>query len=43
MDARANADGAARLHVDGSRVSAWIVPADEERQIALEARDVLAQ
>lgn len=41
-DSRANAAGAAKLHVEGSRVTVWIVPADEERQIALEARAVLA-
>ncbi len=43
LDARANAAGTAKLHVEGSRVTAWIVPADEERQIALEARAVLAE
>lgn len=30
----ANADGAQRLHADGSPVAAWIVPADEEATLA---------
>lgn len=36
-DADANAAGAARLHREGSRIAAWIVPAREERQIAADA------
>ncbi len=35
-DGPANRQGAARLHEAGSRVSVWIVPAAEERQIAAE-------
>ena len=38
----ANAEGAPRLHAEGSRIAAWIVPADEERQIAREALTLLA-
>ncbi len=38
-DAAANAAHASRLHATGSPVTAWIVPADEEAQIA---RDALA-
>lgn len=41
-DGPANRQGAARLHEDGSRVSAWIVPAAEERHIAAETRACLA-
>lgn len=36
-DAASNAQGAGRLHKPQSHVAIWIVPADEERQIALEA------
>lgn len=42
IDEAGNAAGAAQLHREGSSVTAWIVPADEERQIALEARAVLS-
>ena len=42
MDAAANRQGDARLHTDHSRVSAWIVPAQEERAIAAAALKVLA-
>ena len=42
MDAAANAKGEARLHTDRSTVSAWIVPAQEERAIAAAAIKVLA-
>lgn len=37
MDGTANAEGSLRLHKSTSRVAIWIVPAEEERQIALEA------
>lgn len=37
MDAAANDQGRARLHRDDSAVAAWIIPAEEERQIAAEA------
>jgi len=40
-DARANAAGRARLHVDGSRVGAWVVPADEAAVIASDALRLL--
>lgn len=36
-DTTRNAEAAARLHETHSHVAIWIVPADEERQIALEA------
>jgi len=36
-DAAANRAGAPRLHAEGSRVRAWIVPAEEERHIAAAA------
>jgi acetate kinase len=36
-DTTCNAEAAARLHETHSHVAIWIVPADEERQIALEA------
>lgn len=39
-DADANRQNAADLTAPGSRVAAWVVPADEERQIALEAQAV---
>ncbi len=34
LDAAANAAGGPRLSRDGSRVSAWVIPTDEERMIA---------
>ena len=40
-DARANAGGGPRLHAPGSAVTAWIVPAQEERMIAADALTVL--
>jgi acetate kinase len=36
-DTTRNAEAAARLQETHSHVAIWIVPADEERQIALEA------
>ena len=42
-DGPANRQSATRLHKDGSRVTAWVVPAAEERQIAAEARGCLAR
>lgn len=41
-DADANTRNESILHDPTSRVAIWIVPADEERQIALEAQAVLA-
>ena len=38
MDEPANRQNAGELHDPASRVAIWIVPADEERQIALEAQ-----
>lgn len=37
MDPDANHRGQARLHADSSRVSIWVVPAEEERMIAADA------
>jgi acetate kinase len=42
FDEAANAEGAAVLHPDGARVAIWTVPAEEERQIAMEAMAVMA-
>lgn len=42
VDAAANARNAGQLHDASSRVAIWTVPADEERQIALEAQAVMA-
>jgi len=41
LDAEANAEARPRLHASGSPVGAWIVPAQEERQIAAEARALI--
>ena len=43
MDEPANRQNAGELHDTASRVAIWIVPADEERQIALEAQAVMAE
>lgn len=43
IDPAANARGAPRLHDATSRVSIWIVPADEERAIARDARETMAR
>ena len=42
FDAAANAAGAAALHPDGANVAVWIVAAEEERQIAMEATHLMA-
>jgi len=42
LDLEANRRHGANLHEAASRVAIWIVPADEERQIALEAQAVMA-
>ena len=42
LDHAANDRGTARLHAEGSRVTAWIVPAMEEAQIAAEALALIA-
>jgi acetate kinase len=41
LDGAANRAGGPRLTVEGSPVSAWVVPTDEERMIALHTHDVL--
>lgn len=41
-DDLANRQGATRLHDDASKVAAWIVPAEEERQIAMAVQSCLA-
>ncbi|WP_103333020.1 acetate/propionate family kinase [Pseudotabrizicola formosa] len=43
LDGEANAQGATALHAATSRVAIWTVPADEERQIAMEAGSVMRQ
>ncbi|MFN4155280.1 MAG: acetate/propionate family kinase [Paracoccaceae bacterium] len=43
LDGDANAKGDHRLHGATSKVAIWTVPADEERQIAMEAGAVMAQ
>lgn len=42
LDPDANLANAANIHQTHSNVAIWIVPADEERQIALEAMTVMA-
>jgi len=42
LDARTNAAGGPRLSKAGSRVTAWVIPTDEELMIALHTRGVLA-
>ena len=42
-DTTANDSNAARLHAQGSRVAAWIIPAEEERMIATDALRLLAR
>jgi acetate kinase len=42
VDAAANRGNAGRLHDPSSSVAIWTVPADEERQIAIEAAAVIA-
>ena len=41
LDARANAAGGPRISTPGSRVSAWVVPTNEELMIARHTRSVL--
>lgn len=41
MDIDANHRGAARLHAQSSKVGVWIVPAEEERMIAIDAATLL--
>jgi acetate kinase len=42
VDGAANAQNDGAIHAAASRVAIWTVPADEERQIALEAAAVKA-
>jgi acetate kinase len=41
LDEAKNADGAGRISSDGSQVSAWVVPTDEERMVAHHTAAVL--
>jgi acetate kinase len=41
LDAAANTAGAQRISTRASRVSAWVVPTDEERMIALHVTELL--
>jgi acetate kinase len=41
LDDKRNRDGKGRISADGSRVSAWVVPTDEERMIAKYTRSAL--
>jgi acetate kinase len=41
LDPAANADDATRISLEGSRVSAWVIPTDEELMIARHTVDVL--
>ena len=43
FDEGANGAGAAVLHPEGARVAVWIVAAEEERQIAMEAMHLMAE
>jgi acetate kinase len=42
LDQQANARGGPRISTDASRVSAWVVPTDEELMIARHTRDLIA-
>ena len=42
LDAAANAAGGPRITIEGSRTSAWVIPTDEEKMIAIHTRNVLA-
>ncbi|MEL6767528.1 MAG: acetate/propionate family kinase [Pseudomonadota bacterium] len=42
VDDAANGAGGPRLHAEGSSVTAWVVPAEEEAMIAREARALLS-
>ncbi len=41
IDAAANASGGPRISAEGARVSAWVIPADEERMIVCHTRGAL--
>ena len=42
FDAEANARGGPRISTDGSPVSAWVIPTDEELMIAIHTQNLLA-
>jgi acetate kinase len=42
LDAAANQAGGPRITTKASRTSAWIIPTDEEKMIAIHTRNVLA-
>jgi acetate kinase len=42
LDSAANAAGGPRITTDASPTSAWVIPTDEEKMIAIHTRDVLA-
>jgi acetate kinase len=41
LDSAANAAGGPRISTDASQTSAWVIPTDEEKMIAIHTRDVL--
>ncbi len=41
IDAKANATGGPRISAEKARVSAWVIPTDEERMIARHTRELL--
>jgi acetate kinase len=41
LDADSNAAGGPRISAAGARVSAWVIPTDEERMIARHTRELL--
>jgi acetate kinase len=41
FDEAANAAGGPRISRESSRVSAWVVPTDEERMIAMHVKELL--
>ena len=42
LDQSANAAGGPRITTEASPVSAWVIPTDEEKMIAIHTRNVLA-
>ena len=41
VDEASNGSGGPRISVEGARVSAWVIPTDEERMIARHTREVV--
>src|SRR5205085_4504440 len=41
LDRQANAAGGPRISIDQARVSAWVIPTDEERMIAHHTRELI--